>query len=265
MSRTKLTKSNRGLRPSPGRLWWWGAGPVWVLAGLVSCDDGGFKSVVSTDVTNDQISAKHYAYRLGDGRIEAVSRLRITWECPEDAGCLLNTPFLELVEPDRLSLVCGEVTAPFVPVIKDSIQRVYLAETTTCTDATEVRFVLERSLGTLEFVAEFPEPFEILSPAEGAIFSREDGFQMEVSRELTSVYIWGECIKDWSRISWTLGSLNDFPAGPFETAEGHDGETCEVTIQAYRSRDGVVDPAVDPETSLIQASEKRVVHITLTP
>jgi len=235
------------------------------LGGEMACDAEGLKSVVSTEVDNDQISASHYVYRLGDGHIEAYSRLRITWECQEGTDCLLNTPFLELVDPDRLSLVCGAVTASYEPVIEESIRLVYEAETASSTDATEVRVVLERSTGTIEFVADFPEPFEILSPAEGATFSRAEGFQMEVSRALTNVYIWGECIEDWTRISWPMGTLYDFPAGPFESAEGYDGESCAVTIQAYRTRDGVVDPAVDPDTSSIKASEKRIVHITLTP
>ncbi|MFH2006184.1 MAG: hypothetical protein ABI333_06325 [bacterium] len=236
-----------------------------ILTGGTSCSDEGLKSVVSTEVATDQISAKHWIYRLGDGHLEATSRLRITWECPEGSGCLLDTPFLELVEPDRLSLVSGTVTVSFEPVVEDGIRLVYEAETPSSTDATSVRVVLERATGPVEFTADFPEPFEILSPAEGSTFSRQEGFQMEVSRELTYVYIWGECIEDWQRVSWTLGTLYDFPAGPFDAAEGYEGESCDVTIQAYRSQDGVIDPAVDPDTSSIEASQKRVVQVTLSP
>jgi len=225
--------------------------------GLLACEN-----VDSEDVMTDGIYADINAIATGDGNTTVRASLRV-------GGNASNT-FLELVGDDKLVASMGEETAEMGE--KTFLgSKWYTAEFSEDAVDTEFNVAFERSVDepAPESKMTMVAPFDITVPASSASYSRaSDDIELAWETSGTSdtmlVNIDGSCVQLYHEdLSGDTGSFS-VVAGTLEPAQDQEDETCSITIELIRHREGTLDPAYG-EGGLVYSRQIRTIQVTSAP
>jgi hypothetical protein len=226
--------------------------------GLLACEN-----VDSEDVMTDGIYADINAFATGDGNTTVRAALRV-------GGGASNT-FLEMVGDDQLLASMGEGDPVEMGEKSFLGSRWYTAEFDADAEDTEFNVAFERTVDepAPESKMTMVAPFELTAPASSAEYSRatddiEITWDASGSSDDMIVNIDGDCVQLYHEdLSGDTGSFT-VVAGTLDPAQDQDDETCSVTIELIRHRDGNLDPAYG-EGGVIYARQIRTIQVSSAP
>lgn len=215
--------------------------------------------VKSTDITTDQMVATLSASCNGEDTTVAAF-LTVGEELP--------ITYVELDPVDTLTATAGEVTEEMEKLQVEEIIS-YLAFFYYAESEGEVTVSLLRDIdeGAPASLTTLPPNFEIVAPVEGSTFARatEDlvlTWQGDVATDPLHLHVTGDCVETYDMDIDDIGTLT-LTAGTLASAAGAEANTCDITIQLQRTRDGAVDPGFAGGT--FAAYQTRTVTISAGP
>lgn len=206
-----------------------------VLPLLAACTE----PVKSTDITTDQMTATLAASCNGeDTTVSAFltvgEELPITYVTLDPAT-------------DSMTATAGDVTEEMeelqVEELISYLAFFYYAESE---GLVTISFYRDIDEGAPASTTNLPPNFDVSSPIEGSSFSRttEDlllGWVGDTAGDAMDLRVTGDCIETYDAPVEDNGGLT-LAAGTLISAAGAEANTCDITIQLQRSREGTVDP-----------------------
>lgn len=224
----------------------------------------GCQPVESTDIKTSGVYADIWVEADGSGETDVGTTLRV-------GGALSNT-FLELQAGDELWATDGFASKQMSELFLLGYVS-YFASFAGDAEDTEYVVSFERAddVSAPDSWVRLPGPFEIVAPASGTSFSRASDnvvITWEPSGTLDDMswrVIGGSCA-DADNLPDIAGDpgVMTLEVGDVVALEGHESESCSITVELTRSRPGTLDPAYG-EGGTVYARQVRKIELLSAP